>query len=412
MYEHPSHRHWVVVVLVVLLSCVLVVFVMRRVAAGEPYVEATSIGLGAESFSELSLRFEKLTREKGGAYAFEVLKRAQLPSSTDTHLLGHVIGDVFYTQKGVDGIAECTQDFRNACSHTIVVGALNEFGPADATQQKIREACKRAPGGSGAYTMCYHGLGHGVFAYYGYDLSKTIVFCERAGTSQHQNEEVAQCVSGAVMELLSGGAHDHEQWLIARKKYLLPEKPLTLCMSRLVPDVAKTLCLSYLTPRLLELAGADIGNPDPSTFEKAFSFCKPIREKRWRDACYGGFGKEFIPLAASRDIRSIDQMSDEAYTKAAGWCMRASVADARSACVRHALQSVFWGGENDPTASLRFCRLVGTSVASACYGELASAATTYLSKAGREDLCTQFPQEYRDVCDTNAPPDSPNSVGH
>ncbi len=389
-----------------------VIALLYALAAHVPYAEAASIGVDVESFSELSERFEGLTRKKGGVYAFEVLKRAQLPPNTDTHLLGHVIGDVFYTQTGVEGIAQCSQDFRNACSHTIVVGALNEFGPTDATQQKIRDACKRAPGGSGAYTMCYHGLGHGVFAYYGYDLAETVAFCTRAGTSEFQHEEAAQCISGAVMELLSGGAHDHHQWLIARTKYLLPETPLDICMSGLVPDVAKTLCLSYLTPRLLELAGGEMGDPDPVTFEKAFSYCAPIREKRWRDACYGGFGKEFIPLAASRDIRTIEHMSDEAYTKAAGWCMRTTIVEASSACIRQALQSVFWGGENDPAASLRFCRLVETSVAASCYDELASAATTYISEAERNELCLQFPEEYRDVCDTNALPDSPNRSGH
>ncbi len=363
-----------------------------------PYPEASTIAHNVQDFKELSDRFATLAEIKGGEYAFHVLGIAEVPSGTDLHLLGHIVGDELYKQRGIDGVAVCTQDFRNACSHSVVVGALNEFGPGEATQQKIREACKRAPGGPGAYTMCYHGLGHGVFAYYGYDLSKTIVFCERAGTSQYQNEEVAQCISGAVMELLSGGAHNREQWLIARKKYLLPEKPLELCMSPLVPDVAKTLCLSYLTPRLFELAGAEIGNPDPSTFEKAFSFCEPIREKKWRDACYGGFGKEFIPLAASRDIRSIDQMSDEAYSRAAGWCMHTSITGARSACIRQALQSVFWGGENDPAASLRFCGLVDQSVAPACYDELSQATARYLSRDARGNLCQIFPQQYQETC--------------
>src|SRR3989344_6471857 len=90
------------------------------------YAEARAIGDGARDFKELSDRFAQLARERGGVYAFEVLKQADLPPNTDLHLLGHIVGDELYKQEGLAGIAHCTQDFRNACSHSIVIGTLNE----------------------------------------------------------------------------------------------------------------------------------------------------------------------------------------------------------------------------------------------------------------------------------------------
>ncbi len=183
------------------LVCILALvffFASHRAAS---YSEATAIGVGVEDFTQLSDRFQNLAKEKGALYAYEVLRRAVLPPGTYVHLLGHTVGDELYKQKGVSGIADCTQEFRNACSHTIVIGALNEFGSEKALSL-IHEACKKAPGGSGAYTMCHHGLGHGVFAYYGYDLTKTDAFCKKTGTAAYHNREYVECMGGAIMELM------------------------------------------------------------------------------------------------------------------------------------------------------------------------------------------------------------------
>src|ERR1700722_612624 len=94
----------------------------------DPYPEGATIGQGNPSFQEISDRFTALAEKKGAVYAFDVEEVAQLPPDIDTHLLGHVIGGVLDQQKGVDGIIYCTPDFRNACSHAIVIGALDEYG--------------------------------------------------------------------------------------------------------------------------------------------------------------------------------------------------------------------------------------------------------------------------------------------
>ncbi len=362
------------------------------------YLEAETIAAGSQDFKELSERFVDLANRKGAIYALEVLRIVELPPNTDLHLLGHVVGDELYKQKGVAGIADCTQEFRNACSHTIVIGALNEFGGEKALTL-IRDACERAPGGLGAYTMCYHGLGHGVFAYYGYDLPKTVDFCRKTGTERYHDEEFTQCVGGAVMELMGGGGHDRDRWLAAREKYLDPQHPLWPCSSNVVPSEAKSYCYMYLTPRLLQLAGADLGHPDPMTFPKAFSFCDvlPRTEQRLRDACYGGFGKEFVPLAGARDIRNVDNFSNEAYDNVIIWCALSPAPDGRNACIQDALSSIFWGGENDPEASFRFCALVDNAAGqSACYAELASDVGRYLPE--RTDLCMRLPASHRGSC--------------
>jgi len=369
-----------------------------------PYAEASTIGQGVATFKELTDRFATLANEKGAVYAFEVLRQATLPPDTDLHLLGHTVGDILYTQKGVAGIADCTQDFRNACSHAVVIGALNEFGPSDSTLKQIDDACKQAPGGSGAYTMCYHGLGHGVFAYFGYDLQKTDAFCKRMGTAKYGYQQYTQCVGGAIMELMGGGGHDHDAWLAAREKYLTGD-PLAPCDTTLITQSAKGFCYIYLTPQLFQAAGAELARPDPATFPKAFSFCDviPKSQKSNRDSCFGGFGKEFIPLAGDRDIRRVALFSDQAYATAASWCDLSGPQDGKESCIAQEVESVFWGGENDPAASFRFCSLVPGGLQSACYRRIAFDIKRYLPEAAQTQWCNKLAPTYQDGCALGAP---------
>lgn len=387
-------------------ACVLLLggLLVAGRAFAEPYGEAYTIGKNVTSFQQLSDRFTDLAKEKGGLYAYEILRRATLPPDTDLHLLGHAVGDVLYTQTGVAGIADCTQEFRNACSHTMVIGALNEYGTGDHTLALIDDACKKAPGGPGAYTMCYHGLGHGVFAYFGYDLGKTNDFCKRLGTPEYHDQQYTECMGGTIMELMGGGGHDHAQWLVAREKYLTAD-PLAPCTNPLIPEAAKGYCYVYLTPRLFEQAGADLAHPSPSTFPKAFSFCDaiPASSQSLRDSCFGGFGKEFIPLVASRDIRSIDTMSDDAYRTAGEWCELSGPDDGKRACMAQEVESVFWGGENNTEASYRFCAVAPSDLQPACYRRLAQDINRYLEPAKKPQYCERLAPEYQEFCKPGAP---------
>ena len=364
-----------------------------------PLAEVTTIGQGVRSFGELSERFTALAEKKGAIYAFDVLSTASLPPDTDTHLLGHSIGEMLYRQEGVAGMMYCTQDFRNACSHSMVIGAMGEYGDSGALPL-IQEACRNAPGGIGAYGMCYHGLGHGVFAYYGYDLAKTVAFCKKTGTEEHDRREYVECVGGAIMELVGGGGHSRALWLAARKKYLTSD-PLSPCMSDVLPDDdVKSICFMYLTPQLVGRAGGDAGHIEPLYFGKAISYCDliPRSKQNLRDSCHGGFGKEFVPFANDRDIRSIDRMNDAQYAVAITWCNYAKTTDGKDSCIRSELASVVWGGETNSDAWFRFCALSNGALQEACYDELAESIYQYVTDSRSTAFCRRLPDAYQTLC--------------
>lgn len=374
----------------------MVVFLGAWSLQTSEYSEALTIAADVENFDELSGRFVELAHEKGGVYAYEILRRAELPPNTDLHLLGHVIGNVLYEERGVHGIAACTQDFRNACSHSVVIGALNEFG--ESALDMIRDACHNAPGGSGAYTMCYHGLGHGVFAYYDYSIPDAVAFCRKTGTEEYHEREYVECVGGIIMELVGGGGHNRDAWLLAREKYLDPKEPLAPCSENIIPEDARGICFTYLTPRLWELAGVNLGTPDPSLLGRAFAFCDAIpSQNTWlRSNCYEGFGKEFFPIAAARDIRT-DHYTDAQIDTVVLWCGLAGNTDGAHYCMHGAVSSAFWGGEKNPEVALLLCERAG-ALASACYERLAESIAMYLEEPVREDLCARLPADEQSPC--------------
>lgn len=377
------------------LSAVLVLGLSRVEGA---YPEAETITQGVSDFQDLSRRFEDLASDKGGVYAYDVLMRANLPPNADIHLLGHTIGDILYTQKGVDGVALCTQDFRNACSHSIVIGALNEFG--EPALDMIREACHKAPGGSGAYTMCFHGLGHGVFAYFNYEIPATIDFCRKTGTEAYFNREYVECVGGMIMELMGGGGHNKDVWDESRKKYLTTD-PLAPCSTAVIPQEVKGICYMYLTPHLFERAGADLAMPSEESIAKSFLFCDaiPREEKDGRRSCFGGIGKEFPLLAVNRDTRAINSASDQALLTMHSLCGLAPHQEALSICRDSIVDSLFWGGENNPDSAIRFCALGATSgEVEQCFGYLFEVAAFYVPPERQGDICSRVPEKFQATC--------------
>lgn len=358
--------------------------------------------LHTNSFAQVSDYFKRVANEDGGENAYEVLRYVAMPQGIDIHLLGHVIGDVLFKQQGIAGMKYCTQEFRNACSHTVVVGALLTQGLD--SLKSVHAICHTAPGGSGAYTMCFHGLGHGVLAFNNYEFDPTVEICKTLGTKEYGNREYTECVGGAVMEFMGGGTHDPATYDKKRVKFLNKDDPLSLCRDH-VPVEARPMCYNYLTPFLMERMGADMGNPSPSVFKEASRFCDdiPKTEMDSRRACFGGFGKEYPVLAAGRDIRDIHVLTPDKLAKIKEWCTGVGEGDDQIPCYTNALASLYWGGENAADVAITYCSLFkngeGVFDRKKCFNELAGQVLAYKrDSAAREEYCSMVPEDQRKSC--------------
>lgn len=362
-------------------------------------LELSKLAGNTMSFPELKKYFTILANKNGAPLAYEVLKKADIPLNTDLHLLGHVVGEILYKQKGARGIEYCTKDLRNACSHSIVVGLLLEKG--EKALPEISDACRRAPGGKGAYTMCFHGLGHGVLSYTNFDLPKTVKLCEKTGTKKYNFAEYSQCVGGAMMEIISGGDHDKKTWSMKRKEYLLPNDPLYACRT-LIPKEAKEMCYVYTTPYLMEAAGMNMEFPDPEYYKNAFSYCStiPDSENANKSMCYGGFGKEFVVFAQNRDVRKITEMNSLQLSKVHDWCKLAENEMGVTSCISHALSSLYWGGENNPKAAILFCTITpDEDQKEQCFSNLFKQVSYYIRNPDyKNKFCLDLPKQYMSQC--------------
>jgi hypothetical protein len=349
------------------------------------------------NFKEITNYFIALSEEKGAVHAFEVLKRSPLPPNIDLHLIGHSVGNQLYIQEGLDGIALCTNDFRNACSHSIVIGALLADGLS--VFDRVNEVCQKAPGGSGAYTMCFHGFGHGVLAYTGYDFEKAVELCERTGTSEYGFQESAECIGGMVMEM-DDGVHDREVWEAQRKNFVDQDRPLSLCQAEYMPKHAKERCYNYITPYMFDAAGAGSDIPTSDIFAKSFSYCETETDSEFRRECYAGFGKEFIVLANNYDIQNIETIDDEKLQLVLDWCDEAGNALGARECKVEVVNSLYWGGENHYAVSIRYCSLItDTTTATACFNQFINNVSFYNQDPHyRTAVCSDIPSEYVAVC--------------
>lgn len=395
---------FLVISFLVLLNVSLGVFYLKiskdALVVSSPYVqypELTEVDMTAMNFQELSSYLTKIADVKGAVYAFEILKRAKLPAKVDTHLLAHTIGDMLFKQKSAQGIQYCTHDFRNACSHSIVIGLFLEKG--EKAIAELAPLCRKAPGGKGAYGMCFHGLGHGVLALSDYDMQNAVRICESLSSGENKVES-RECIGGTMMEMVSG-VHDRETWKKQVVNYFTDD-PLSPCDRAFVPSYAKPICYTYLTPHLVTLAGGSLSDPREEIFKKAFPYCNriPEEDKANRIACFGGFGKEFVVLARDKDVRDIASMTEIEMRKIYNWCDLAEVEDGVQHCLFQALTSMYWGGENTRIGAERFCSVASDLFSrSTCFSRLTGLISFYIDdKEYKKSYCSEIPEAYRSDC--------------
>jgi len=354
--------------------------------------------------------FERLAKQKGAVYAYEVLETSRLPEEVDAHEIGHTIGWVLYDEKGIAGMAYCTPSFRNACAHALVISAYIEQG--EAALPDIVEACEQAPGGKGAYATCFHGIGHGILAYVDYNYEQAMEKCREVrdllkldDSRATPNEVWNRCVEGATMEL-DLGTHDPQVWEQAKKVYF-PETDLYMpCDASYVDPQVRPMCYSYLTWRFLEEAGAVRGAPSPETYPEAMAYCGAIEKPNDRGGCYAGFGKNFIYLA-TLDERKARTLSDAALTNMTTWCRMAGTSEGEEACMLAILNGMDLANLEGAHTAARFCDVQQEEggVRDSCFMHLIYNGHYYFGGTGDlATFCEGLPESYRKVCASPADP--------
>lgn len=350
------------------------------------------------TFQEYRQYFRTLAQEKGAVYAFEVLKGAPFVPTVHTHLIGHEIGDVLWEQEGEQGIRNCSEHFRNACSHSIVGILVRNEGVEGIP--RIVDVCRNTGGDVHAFEQCIHGIGHGVLASVDYDFENAIRECERGSVGTEGTLALSECVGGVSMELASGGGHNEELYEAQAERFFRDDDPLVPCSALYVSDLARPGCFEYFTTHLFVAAGADRQQPTPEYYERAINLCAAVSAEENRAACYKGFGREFVTLAQSGEVMRIEGAVTATFDRIHAWCHLAKEEKGAASCIGNAAATIFLNGVGAVDDTVLFCSRARSDEARArCWESSIDSARIFLAEEQRHVFCNALPEHERDNCD-------------
>ena len=349
--------------------------------------------------------FLTLAEQKGVEYAYDVLGKSHIAAGIDTHMLAHDIGYVLYRKKGVAGIAECTSEFKNGCVHAIVTQELVHSGSG--ALGTLSEICGTYPPNTERSVHCFHGIGHGLVAAYSYDFKSAALSC--AGIPGVVTDSLGspyallmwgECIGGAMMEL-SLGIHDAESRDRAVSIFFQKDDVLAPCNAPYLDERVRSSCYLYLRERFFdepEHAAEPLRSED---YRAIMQYCAriPADQEDNINACYGGFGIEYVYIANGTDSRSLSGMSDRALARVHEWCGLGPDYNAVRACTFTAAGLLTGGEHDDPQAAIRFCaRAPDSELSDRCFSAIISAGAQSFSTSTFRTFCLSMPRTYIPLC--------------
>lgn len=351
--------------------------------------------VSSNDFESIKEYFVLYAQEHGAVESLSLLIESELYSGIDSHLLGHFVADELYKQKGIGGIADCTEDLAYACSHSVVIGALLDEGLR--VFDDINDVCAQTDG-ENAYFMCFHGFGHGVLAYTLYELPEALNLCERVGTKKYNFYEIEECIGGVVMEMRDG-LHDPVIWKSKKDKYVDTENPTSLCELEYFSERSKSICYIYLTPYLFDSAGYGL-TLDKTISKNAMEFCQNVENQDLRRKCYGGFGKEFTWLVHDGDVRKIPETNDEQFRIITDRCTLAPEPSGVSDCLEFVVYALYRGGLYEPSLSRQFCESITSAVFQTdCYKSHIHTVLQNETNSVRNNYCELLSNPHSKYCE-------------
>ncbi len=390
-----------------LLALIVSVSLWLYWSSASKYPEIERLSTVTWTLEEYKTYFTDLAHKKGAVYAFKILREADIAFGVDTHAIGHEIGYVLYEQQGVAGLGECTDRFRGAaCAHAIVIQEFVHEGSA--ALERLAKTCAEQPVESFERADCLHGLGHGILAYLGYDFERAVGQCKdvsnivsKGNTSGNADDMWYECIDGATMEMLQGN-HDKVVWEKAKPTYLPISDVFMPCDASFMPEAMQPACYAYIRARIVPDVRKHNNDAtiDATTYKEAISYCEriPIAQVANREACYGGFGVDFVYFVNGYDDRKFEDMEDDALRTVHDLCALSETLDAISPCTLTAADMVLSRGEGLRAASA-FCRLTPDPVVKErCYNTIIDLSEKYLPGQGLRALCTFLPVDQQTAC--------------
>jgi hypothetical protein len=253
------------------------VLAVEHLLHSEPLVQETTISLHEHTSNAVSIQTRKeavraLVDLLGAEKSDGLLNAMDLPPTGDTHLLGHEVGEMLYSKHGIDGLRQCSPSFLMACYHGLVIRAVGNEGERDLGT--IFEVCQSD---RNVLSQCAHAVGHGLLAWTGYDVPKTLTMCTQV------SEEVRyHCFDGVFME--------HVYHVFTPRSVLAEaslKNPHDLCQS--MEHGYQRACYANQPPYWFAQYGGDL--------KRVGAACGEVADSTNRAACDDGYARLTYTMA-------------------------------------------------------------------------------------------------------------------
>lgn len=280
-------------VLIIFIESITFFFLQKNALTSNRFVQGVS-AVNQQDMAKWSQYIDSLGAQK----AYEKFKNDYKSSNFGIqHNAAHLIGELLFEKKGIDGLTICDSTFSFGCYHGFFAAAVERNGLK--ILPDLDKACTKKYGLKGL--GCPHGIGHGILSYLGDShLFEALENCSKLSWK----EPIGGCTSGVFMEY---NFHTMQNPNGLTLRSLKMEDPYAPC---------STLPEKYLQACYYEQA---------SWWEKIYNYnytkvgklCDSIQNNLSREACFRGLGQivgpssKFIPNEAKKRCSLMPNKEEE-----------------------------------------------------------------------------------------------------
>ena len=298
------------------------------------------------------------------------LNRLGSETGINCHNRAHELGRKAYELLGGTAFKDCGIECHSGCRHGATEAFFSDKGSANLVEN-MAVLCEGENTQFGMH-QCVHGVGHGLMAWFDYDLPEVLKACDTIGEEYHRRS----CYSGVFMENIVGGIaiSDSEEGTAYHTTDWLNDDLHYPCNA--VDDAYKSECYFLQTDRMLRVLGS---------IELIGSACSDAPQQ-FQFYCFYSMGRTvsgFFTRDPAESFRVCAAVEDDA---------------GRETCLRGALSDHLWD-ETQTDDALELCRLSqNASLGEKCYDQLIVRGSEVIPEASRDGFCKKFPAGYYDGC--------------
>ena len=296
----------------------------------------------------------------------ESLSRVGRAVGIDCHDRAHVLGRRAYELVGAEAFKQCGIECHSGCRHGATEAFFAEKGTADLVGN-MRVLCGEEQDRFNLH-QCLHGIGHGLMAWYDYQLYDALEACDLIKEQYHRDS----CYSGVFMENIVGGIAGDTEY---HRTDFLSDDPHYPC--NVVEERYLFQCYFLQTDQMYRIFGA---------LDAIGVACAEAPSEDLQFSCFGSMGRTI-----SGQVRT-DQK------KAFELCMNIAHEPGRNPCLDGVLANLMWDATQAEDA-LAFCVLAeGSFFEATCWNNLTVQMSEVIPEKIRPRFCKKLPKKYQEQC--------------